>query len=774
MLTFDTEPTENSQNPVTSNGVYEALQDIAITTDKTLTIDGAAADAKATGDVIHNLQGLVGTPLTAATAASMTNTNKIYVYTGSETGYTNGNWYYYDGTAWVSGGVYNSIAMNMDSLPTSGSSNPVTSAGIKTALDSVDAEIGELKEKFVTLKGVLTIQGKGLFSTTGLQFDSQNHSCSDFIPVVTGKKINYKLRGTSDAVGLVNFYGTDKAFSVNVANGNGAAFDVIGTYTVAENGFIRICDRYDNNDGYFYFDELPDNEKIYREVANGNIDFLTKNAAYHFEFTFAQRILSSNGAGGSNANHHATDYIPVKTGETIYYDLTGTDATIALLYFYNASKTPVNYIALGAGQSNPVIGEYTFNMDGFIRICCRNDYLNNANVCFVKSVAYNAMQINNIKNGIGQDTVAKCRNQIENVYSLTDWKRGGTTKQHLGLLMFSDLHGDTERLENAVNVLNAVESIDAGVFLGDIEDSNQSSKMGSEYVPAFNVATKPLFATMGNHDFHHSKSISSNPYNLAESVSRYMGAMNSASVYSENGFGYYDFATYKIRLIILNQYEYPNANDGTNWTYYGSGRLYQQGQIDWLVSTLNSVPEDYTVIIAQHSTEPADTNNTIINTHYGAKNAGGIDAHATYIGSNGYMNDSVIADIISAYMSKGTLTKTYTYTQTSEGYTGISVNADFSEANGKFACLIVGHNHAQAFCTINSTIPVYVNDTSSCKYGWATGYSLFARNQNGYTEDLITVLCVDTDNEYLHFVRIGADRNFFGELYDVVSVPYGS
>jgi hypothetical protein len=35
-----------------------------------------------------------------------------------------------------------------DSEPTAESGKPVTSAGIKTALDSVDAEIGELKEKF--------------------------------------------------------------------------------------------------------------------------------------------------------------------------------------------------------------------------------------------------------------------------------------------------------------------------------------------------------------------------------------------------------------------------------------------------------------------------------------------------------------------------------------------------------------------------------------------------------------------------------------------------
>ena len=44
----------------------------------------------------------------------MTDTTKIYVYTGSETGYTNGDWYYYNGSAWVSGGVYNAVAFNTD------------------------------------------------------------------------------------------------------------------------------------------------------------------------------------------------------------------------------------------------------------------------------------------------------------------------------------------------------------------------------------------------------------------------------------------------------------------------------------------------------------------------------------------------------------------------------------------------------------------------------------------------------------------------------------
>lgn len=56
----------------------------------------------------------VGAPLVASTASQMTNTNKVYVYTGSESGYVNGNWYYYDGSAWVSGGVYNSAGIDTD------------------------------------------------------------------------------------------------------------------------------------------------------------------------------------------------------------------------------------------------------------------------------------------------------------------------------------------------------------------------------------------------------------------------------------------------------------------------------------------------------------------------------------------------------------------------------------------------------------------------------------------------------------------------------------
>lgn len=63
---------------------------------------------------VTSLKASVGTPLVAATVSAMKDKNKIYVYTGTESGYTKGNWYYNNGTKWVAGGVYNAVALVTD------------------------------------------------------------------------------------------------------------------------------------------------------------------------------------------------------------------------------------------------------------------------------------------------------------------------------------------------------------------------------------------------------------------------------------------------------------------------------------------------------------------------------------------------------------------------------------------------------------------------------------------------------------------------------------
>ena len=64
----------------------------------------------------NNALAAFGTPLTAADASAMTDHDKIYVYvkTPAESGYTTGNWYYWNGSAWTSGGIYNSAGVETD------------------------------------------------------------------------------------------------------------------------------------------------------------------------------------------------------------------------------------------------------------------------------------------------------------------------------------------------------------------------------------------------------------------------------------------------------------------------------------------------------------------------------------------------------------------------------------------------------------------------------------------------------------------------------------
>lgn len=58
--------------------------------------------------MLQIMNASIGSPLVANTASAMTDKTKIYVYTGSESGYVSGNWYYWTGSLWSNGGVYNS------------------------------------------------------------------------------------------------------------------------------------------------------------------------------------------------------------------------------------------------------------------------------------------------------------------------------------------------------------------------------------------------------------------------------------------------------------------------------------------------------------------------------------------------------------------------------------------------------------------------------------------------------------------------------------------
>lgn len=69
-----------------------------------------------------------GTPTAAKTVSEMTDKTRLYVYAGSEAGYTAGNWYYWNGSAWTSGGKYGDIALD-DTLTVQGAAADAKATG---------------------------------------------------------------------------------------------------------------------------------------------------------------------------------------------------------------------------------------------------------------------------------------------------------------------------------------------------------------------------------------------------------------------------------------------------------------------------------------------------------------------------------------------------------------------------------------------------------------------------------------------------------------------
>ena len=149
-----------AQSEYLSSNEYRVIDDLAGEVEDNKNKIAKLDDKKANKDDY-------GSPLTASTVSAMTDKKKVYVYTGSESGYTAGNWYSWNGTAWVSGGVYNSAAIQTDET--------LTQTGKAADSAIVGEKISELKE---SLKNATVTDG----SITTLKIADK---------AVTGDKIDF-------------------------------------------------------------------------------------------------------------------------------------------------------------------------------------------------------------------------------------------------------------------------------------------------------------------------------------------------------------------------------------------------------------------------------------------------------------------------------------------------------------------------------------------------------------------------------------------------------
>lgn len=112
----------------------------------------------------------------APTVASMTDKEQIYVYTGTEDGYTFGNWYYWNGTAWTSGGAYNATEVNTDKTLTE---------------EGAPADAKAAGDEFSKLKGDLT-----MLRAQACIFENESE--------ILGLQVDYKNKTFTRLAGAVN------------------------------------------------------------------------------------------------------------------------------------------------------------------------------------------------------------------------------------------------------------------------------------------------------------------------------------------------------------------------------------------------------------------------------------------------------------------------------------------------------------------------------------------------------------------------------------------
>ena len=323
----------------------------------------------------------------------------------------------------------------------------------------------------------------------------------------------------------------------------------------------------------------------------------------------------------------------------------------------------------------------------------------------------------------------------------------------------SDCHGDYKRVDNFFRFCDHIQA-DAGCITGDIVSYQPSH--GLDWLGAVldNHTTLPAICT-GNHDTYNSAMDDDDIYDyMFADIAEKLGNTTGKTWY------YTDIAAKHLRIISVNLYQYG----GTNRSY----THFTDTQLAWLVSTLGSTPNDYGVIILTHSSQ--------VNLD-SAKDAN----YPTFFQDTRKYNNTMNAvsggvplyDIVDAFISRSTLSKTYTQTGSPSS---VSVTADFSnvDASVEFIAHLTGHFHQDSVCyvpgTTNKQLMLNVTCTIAAYGGSAYPYLADLQDQGrniaDASQDAFNVYVIDRDNKTVKIVRVGQNITYQMQDRKYMAIPY--
>lgn len=333
----------------------------------------------------------------------------------------------------------------------------------------------------------------------------------------------------------------------------------------------------------------------------------------------------------------------------------------------------------------------------------------------------------------------------------------------MSMLVTTDVHGSSEQMANAIDYLNATESIDVGICLGDIVPSNYSQD-ADWYVDSVLNSEKPFYTVIGNHDGGNSADIAisgtkQQVFNkfILPTISK-IGLQNLDKTYYS-----ITYDDYKVVLIVIDVYDVPDTllSDG-NFAVSRTVEALSQVQIDWLIQQLKSIPSDYHLIIARHSGGGTKwTNDT-----------------CDWTMSSGVIESSVVGyecpvnEIVDAWTKGTSLKKEYSPQILAEYLPVISVDCDFTNrGTGIFATYLLGHSHYDVIAHDSyGNLGVQLDCTANDN--WQTHVSDLPRTSDGKQQDCLTVVGIDTKRRLVKLVRIGSSITMTMTRRDMIAIPY--
>ena len=413
-------------------GVWDAKLDIINGTHNIMTalirvvVDADVVDPDAIASD-SQLQGLVaeakyyaeeariesfGAPLTAALKADMLDHTRVYVYTGSETGMTAGHWYYWNGSAWTDGGVYNAAALDTDktlSVPDKAADGKATGDALALKVDKVtgkglstnDYTTAEKTKLSGIAEGATKVEIDSTLSTAGKAADAKktgdeiSQLKSELTGIVTTHR-NY-LQGANYYDGAYwkrsnpldrtfastykAFYGIDVEanktyyykhiflyYSVIVYEGTTTVVtltddttqDVSGTFTPEANGKIYLTYNKTLATPLFTDDEELYNSNTFETYYTPNNLIVTKTEE-DLSFTLTNGKAISNATGNeSSANTYwnASSFVDVSGYQKIKV-YSAFQNTLAAA-FYDENQTFIVGVPADSGHSGTA---YEYNLD---------------------------------------------------------------------------------------------------------------------------------------------------------------------------------------------------------------------------------------------------------------------------------------------------------------------------------------------------------------------------------------------------------------------------